>query len=130
MINNYLSDDEEYNTNTIEEPYEMNISYDKNYIEYDSNEESTEIMDEEEKKEYLEYQEYLKKQQILIWENNMKKTLSDTSLYFKETHICLALNHKLLSLSDIIIILIFSNIIVLYINIFLNLSIIIFSFNV
>jgi hypothetical protein len=80
-MNNYLSDDEEYNTNTIEEPYEISISYDKNYIEYDSNEENIDDMNDEEKIEYLEHQEYLKNQKILIWQNNIKKNISDTTLY-------------------------------------------------
>ena len=84
-MDNYLSDDEEI---IIEEPYnEMDISYDRNFIDYDSNEENIEDLNEEEKKEYLEYQEYLKNQKILIWENNIKKNISDSSLYFnKEVH--------------------------------------------
>lgn len=75
---NYLSDDDCIIDNQPEDDYGIN------YAGYDSEEFNDEMMDEEERKEYIEYQEYLKQQQILLWENSMRKNSSEATLYFQE----------------------------------------------
>ncbi len=81
MDSNYLSDDEEYTTNVDEQvdAYgNIKIEYDRDYVDYDSNDEINEDeLDEEELKEYREYQEYKQKQNELIRNNISSKEVLD-----------------------------------------------------